>query len=222
MPGITERLIDHYKTHPNAAILLSGAGSNARSLLCHPTLSESYNIIAVCTDNPASNARNIATEYDLECVVEPADKFIDTSDREAYFDKLGSRLGDLGVTAAFYAGFMKISTPKFCENILGVNVHPADLTIIDYSGLPLYRGIDALVEMRKNEGKVAATVHVVDSLVDSGTALSITKSIIPFNGESNVDLHSRLKNEEHQVFPETLVMLGEGQLTHDDLPVRFS
>lgn len=220
---ITSEVFETYRQHPAVAILMSGAGSNAEALLDNEEFRDLYDVRTIATDNPNSNARQLAEHYNLGILERPIKRFNSAEERNEYFSSLNDELGNLGVAAAIYAGFMKISTPEFCEKYPGVNVHPADLSVKDKDGLAKYRGMNALSLMRRDHKKVAATVHVVDNPVDSGSAISISRSL-PAEDDSIPDnvLHSRLKELEQVIFPQTLVVLGRGSLSSTGTPYNQS
>lgn len=221
MSNLAERVIDVYGSQPVAAILMSGQGSNAEAILSNYRLKNLYDIRAISTDSEQSNAKKIADSHNLKTILRPTERFLTLSERKAYFKGLAAELRDLDVQALFYAGFMRIVTADFCEEFPGVNVHPADLTVLGPDGLPKYRGMQALPTMRREMGFVRSTVHVVDNKVDAGTPLALTESLRPLPDETDADLHMRLKKLENKKFTETLVKLGNGALSLVDIPLRM-
>lgn len=217
--NLTQEVIGLYSTRPNTAILMSGSGSNALAILHRPEIRDLYNIDTLVTDNGQSNARDIAENYGLELIENHVDRFSDQKNRTGYFDELAGLLAKRGIQAAFYAGFMKISTPEFCERFPGVNVHPADLSIIGGDGIAKYRGMKAMSQMRGDLGYVRSTAHVVDNPVDSGSAIALSGIVYPEAGQSDVELHERLKLKEHYLYPETLKLLGKGLVDLSRIPL---
>lgn len=197
---------------------MSGSGSNAQAILEHQVVRELYDISLVATDNPTSNAPTIANKYNLDFYEQPVDRFVSTKERQDYFEKLGEKLAQAGIKGIFYAGFMKISTPQFAHSFPGVNVHPADLTIIGNDSIAKYRGMHALNDMARDLGYVKATVHIVDTPVDSGTSLAVSAPIYAVPGEKPEELHDRLKVFENKLYPETLATVAKGLITIDSLP----
>lgn len=216
---ITAEVFDIYRQRPTVALLMSGTGSNAIALLGNEEFRDLYNIKTVVTDNPSSNAKQISERFDLGLLERPIKRFNTSEERVEYFLSLSREIGNLGINAAIYAGFMKIATPEFSESFPGVNVHPADLSIKDADGSARYRGMNALSLMRKDLGYVAASIHVIDNPVDNGSAISISRSIPAedFSMPDNV-LHGRLKDLERVIYPQTLVLLGRGSLSPVSIP----
>lgn len=216
--GLTEAVFDLYPQRPRVAILMSGSGSNAESLLTDEEIRDRYDVRAIVTDNSMSNARPLSEAFGLDLLDRNATRFTDSGEREEYFSSLIRSLGSRGVEAVFYAGFMKISTPAFCETFPGVNVHPADLTILDDSGIAKYRGMNAMPDMRRDLGFVRSTVHVADCPVDTGSAISITGAVIPEASETNAELHQRLKRYEHAIYVGTLQSIARSEIVLSDIP----
>ena len=216
---LTDALFSTYSQHPRAAILMSGAGSNATAILSNPELRELYDIGVVATDNPNSNAGLLAAKFGITLLERPAVRFANHEERSDYFKSLAEDLTTSGVNAVFYAGFMKITSSYFCAKFPGINVHPADLRINGADGLPKYRGMYALPMMRADLGFVRSTVHVVDALVDSGTALAVSKPVTPRPEQSDEEVHQMLKPEEHKAFTHVLRLLGKGMLQKENIPL---
>lgn len=219
---ISDSIFNTYTQNPEVAILMSGKGSNAATLLSDSEISELYKVQLIVSDNPLSSAEELAQRFGVKPSVMPAEKFQDNLARQRYFDHLANFLGQIGIKAIFYCGFMKISTPEFCAEFPGVNVHPADLTIISDDGLPKYRGMRAMEDMLRDYGYVRSTVHAVDVPVDTGLSLGLSECVIAEDGISAYDLHNRLKLEEHKIFPATLKNIALGKVTKNSLPFRLT
>ncbi len=219
--SITKDIFESYKIRPQAALLMSGAGSNAEAILSSQKLRDLYDFVVVASDNSNSNAAKIASEHETGLYIQHQERLASPEDRAAYFDRFGSNIARFGASIAIYAGFMKISTHAFCESFPGVNVHPADLTIMGEDGLPKYRGMRALGSMRADLGTVRSTVHVVDNPVDSGSAISLSEQINPPVSLTDLEVHTLLKQKEHAVFTLTLELLGLGQLNPALTPYSY-
>jgi phosphoribosylglycinamide formyltransferase 1 len=218
MAHVAQEVFDLYATRPNVAVLMSGQGTNALSILESEEIRDLYSISTVVTDNPSSNASIISEYYGLDLLEAPASG-LNAATRATYFDELADALAARNIHATFYAGFMKVSTQDFCERFPGVNVHPADLSVIGADGLPKYRGMDALGLMRGELGFVRASVHVIDTPVDSGLAIALSDALYPTPGQSDAELHTALQAHEHVVYPKTLELLGNGLISIDKTPL---
>lgn len=218
MSELTQSVFEIYPKRPRAALLMSGSGTNAEAILSDDELRDRYDFALIASDNDQSNALDIGSRYSIPARINQQDRLSDIVEREDYFNHLGSLLTEHGVSVAIYAGFMKIATRQFCEAFPGVNVHPADLSIVDDNGMARYRGMKALHKMRDEQGIVRSTVHVVDTPVDSGSAISLSRYVVPPSNYSDEDVHTTLKPEEHFVYTSTLKLLGRGALAADKAP----
>jgi phosphoribosylglycinamide formyltransferase-1 len=218
--NITEVIFETYQERPRVAILMSGSGSNARAILDDEEIRDLYRIEAIVSDNEASNATTLSSEYGVSLVQNHIGKFNSADSRTRYFDDLRTELRERDVTVALYAGFMKITTPSFCEAFPGVNVHPADLSIKGIDGLAKYRGMRAMPDMRRDLGFVRSTVHAVDYPFDTGSAISLSDVVTPNEEETDLEVHNRLKVFEHKVYVSTLKLLGRGTISIADIPLH--
>jgi folate-dependent phosphoribosylglycinamide formyltransferase PurN len=220
--SLANSVIEQYATHPRVTILMSGVGTNARTILESTEIRDYYTIDCIASDNTHSNAQLLADEHGLDAIVHHVGKFANMEQRHQYFDDLAKILSLRGVTCVFYAGFMKVTTSEFCARFPGINVHPADLSIKDDDGVPKYRGMNALNLMCDDLGFVRCTVHVTDTPVDTGSALTISDAVFHRDGQTYAELHQELKMQEHFIYPETLKILGRGEISFNDIPVMLS
>lgn len=218
MSKITQSVFETYASSPRSALLMSGSGTNAEEILSDEEVRQLYDIDVIVTDNEDSNALQIGKRFQVPVLVSHREKFTGRIDRENYFDDLSFQLADRGVSATLYAGFMKIATSSFCTTFPGVNIHPADLTIADTTGQAKYRGMRALTEMRQDTGAVRSTVHIVDTPVDTGSAISLSRYAHFTDEHSDEEVHEILKHEEHKTYKATLIALGRGLLSVERLP----
>lgn len=220
MSELLQNVLDLYTERPTAVVLMSGFGSNASAILGLEELRDLYDIRGIATDNRSSNALALAKAHRLQYIEMHQDRFASQAERGSYFATLGDNLTRIGVNATFYAGFMKIASLAFVQAFPGVNVHPADLTIVGSDGVAKYRGMNALPHMRHdNNGAIAASVHVVDMPVDTGNVVSLSNSITCPTYLSDQDCHARLKTSENLLYPRTLIRLASG-VNATALPLR--
>lgn len=109
------------------------------------------------------------------------------------------------------AGFMRILPPGFVTRHYPhiINTHPALL--------PRYPGAHAVCDaLTANAKQTGATVHVIDTGIDTGPILRQTVlNIKP--GENETSLHERIKNVERPLLVDTIARIANGTLT---LPTR--
>jgi phosphoribosylglycinamide formyltransferase 1 len=168
-------------------VLVSGAGSNL-----HALVDAGLPIAAV-----ASN-RHDAPALRRTAAPTAAFELADFSDREARDAAMADWLESHGVELVVLAGYMHLLTPSFLERFPDaiVNVHP--------SLLPEFPGAHA-VEEQLAAGVVesGATVHLVDSGVDSGPILA--QGRVPVLPDDTAEtLHRRIKTVEHELLPKVV------------------
>jgi phosphoribosylglycinamide formyltransferase-1 len=184
-------------------VLISGSGSNLRALLeaCDNPLFPAK-ILAVGADNPASGLAH-AEEFGVPTfVVEP--ELFDSREKwsEVLLRNIEYHNPDLVILAGFMkvlpAGFVAALSPKI------INLHP--------SLLPAFPGAHAVRDaLSAGASKTGATVHIVDSGVDTGPVLAQREISIPA-GISESDLHEQIKTIERSLIVEIVSEIAEGKL----------
>jgi phosphoribosylglycinamide formyltransferase-1 len=142
------------------AVLFSGKGTNFAHIV--KTLhKKECEVVFALTNNSEAEGIRVAQEYDIPYgVVEP--KNFDS--REAYDAVVVETLKRYNPDLTVLAGFMRILTPVFTENIKAINLHP--------SLLPRHKGLNAIeksYEDTYDEGGVS--VHYVSSELDGGEVI---------------------------------------------------
>jgi len=234
---LIERLIERFKGSPRIALLMSGKGSNAEVILRLRHRYPNLNFVAICTDRASSNALKLAKSFGLEYVCIEG-KVRTQAEREGYFELLAKQLREYKIDATIYAGFMKISTASFVKEFPGFNVHPADLTLLGEDQKPKYVGMDVIGDaVRAGESYIASTAHIVDSEVDCGQPIMVSRPLkltpqdrdqpeptgrgLPLRDDL-LELHEKLKVQcEHFLFPQVLELLSKGLIRTQDLPLRW-
>jgi len=139
------------------AVLFSGKGTNFAHIV--KTLDkQNIEIVFALTNNPNAEGIRIAQENKIPYgVIEP--KHFDS--REDYDVMVVDTLKRYEPELTILAGFMRILTPVFTDQIKAINLHP--------SLLPRHKGLKAIeksYEDRHKEGGVS--VHYVSSELDGG------------------------------------------------------
>ncbi|HLC52974.1 MAG TPA: formyltransferase family protein [Candidatus Nanoarchaeia archaeon] len=223
--------------------LMSGSGSNLRKIIEHGREIEArqgrapYQVVVIFSDNPESNAERIGSDYEIPVMVR---------DLRAFYDERGKPKKDLAVRAEFdegtvkalqpfgavvaaYAGYMSIATEPLINAFIGVNVHPADLSVMNgekrkYTGDHAVR--DAILAGEKS---LRATTHLIESQVDYGRILMISSPLavnLPVDFDPSNKDQVKAVAGEHQtllkevgdwvIFPRTLEDIATGRYSHDD------
>ncbi|MDA8562004.1 formyltransferase family protein [Gammaproteobacteria bacterium] len=224
MTSLIDKILDLYINSPNVAILMSGKGSNADCILKNSHKYNNVNFISIITDNKNSNAYTLSKTYNTKyyCI---DDKIKTSNDRKEYFLNIKKYLIKNNINTLIYAGFMKISPEFFVKEFPGINVHPADLTIKNDLNAPKYTGMQAIKNaINGNESYLASTAHVVDSEVDCGAQITVSKKLhLNKNKNLNIsEIHEKLKiNCEHDLYPLTIELLSKGKLFKKNLPYTW-
>ncbi len=184
------------------AILISGRGSNMRSLV----------EAARAEDFPAKIALVLSNVASAEGLVFAAKQGIDTAvvdhrqfaDRESFEREMQETLAKHAIDLVCLAGFMRRLTPWFVEQWRDrmLNIHPALL--------PSYRGLRtherALADGVKIHG---ATVHFVAPEVDAGPI--VTQAAVPvLDSDTPETLAARVLEQEHRIYPLALKLVAGG------------
>lgn len=169
------------------AILISGRGSNMRSLV-EAGLPVSA-VISNRADAPGlhfAHARGIAT-----AVVEHRAY----ATREAFEAALGAALDRHAPRLVALAGFMRVLTPGFVRRYAGrmLNIHP--------SLLPAFPGLDTHARALAAGVKVhGCTVHFVTEALDAGPI--VVQAAVPvLPGDTAQALAARVLEQEHRIYP---------------------
>ena len=220
---LLERIRHTCQGTPRVAILMSGTGSNARRILEQRHRYPNFEFVAIATDRPLPHAYAMTLEFGLvhTLVVQWGSVHLKP---KPFFDELTLHFRRMGIDFLIYAGFLRVTPKDFLTEFPGINIHPADLTILNDDGLPKYRGMNAVSSaLNAGETYIASTIHVVEEAVDGGLVLAVSKHI-PLLAEGVYDPHElqeNLKHEcEHTLYPQILALLSRGKITRDMLPLR--
>jgi len=142
------------------AILFSGAGSNFAYIVEHLHL-QGFEIAVAITNNPKAKGIAIAHANNIPLEVIDSKAFTLRED----FDKvLVETLEKYASDLTILAGFMRILTPYFTENIKSINLHP--------SLLPRHKGLHAIERSYEDAYTFGGvSVHWVSSELDAGNII---------------------------------------------------
>ncbi len=184
------------------AILISGRGSNMRSLVEASREGDFPAEIALVLSNVASaEGLKFAEAQGIRTAVVEHRKF---PDRESFERAVQATLADNAIELICLAGFMRVLTPWFVEQWRErmLNIHPALL--------PSYRGLHtherALADGVKIHG---ATVHFVSPEMDAGPI--VVQAAVPVLDSDTPDtLSARVLAQEHRIYPLALKLVAGG------------
>ena len=180
----------------NTAVLISGRGSNLRSLIKYSKTKKSLiRIVLVISDNFNAKGLNYANKFNINNIV------IKYSNRKSFEDRLFKLLMKNNVDLICLAGFMKILSGRFIKkfNKPILNIHP--------SLLPKYKGLNTHNRAIQNKDKYSgATVHIVNKKLDSGKII-LQKKIKILKSESRKSLEKKILKIEHKIYPRAIIKL---------------
>lgn len=223
--------------------LISGSGSNLRKIIENGRRLEAeegrapYQVVVIFSENPESNAGKIGNDYNIPVVVRDLGTFYkergkprrDLSVRAEFDEGTVEALKPFSVDVAAYAGYMSIATAPLINAFLGVNVHPADLSIMNGSKRK-YTGDHAVRDVIvAGEKQLRSSTHIIEPQVDYGKILMISAPLqinLPEGFNPNNNDQVKAVSDEHQnrlkeigdwvVFPRTLEYIADGRYSQDD------
>jgi phosphoribosylglycinamide formyltransferase-1 len=139
------------------AVLFSGKGSNFAHIV-NTLHHKECEIVVALTNNPLAQGTQIAKEANIPLEIIDSKTY---SSREAFDAKVAQCLEKYTPDLTVLAGFMRILTPVFTEQIKSINLHP--------SLLPRHKGLHA-IEKSYHDAHLngGVSVHYVTSELDSG------------------------------------------------------
>ena len=194
------------------AILISGRGSNMRSLIEAARAPDFPAEIALVASN-RPDAPGLAYVKQAGIATAAVDHKI-YAGREEFEASLQVLLDIHRIELVCLAGFMRMLTPGFVERWSGrlINIHPALL--------PAYRGLHtherALADGVKIHG---CSVHFVVPGMDEGPI--IAQAAVPVLDDDTVEtLSARVLEQEHVIYPQALRIVASGEFTLEGNRVR--
>lgn len=189
------------------AILISGRGSNMRSLVAAAQAKDyPAEIVLIVSNRPDAAGIAWAVAQGLRAVVIDHKTF---STRRDFERAVQSALDTHGVELVALAGFMRLMTPEFVEHWHDrmINIHP--------SLLPSFKGLHTHERAIAAGVKIAGcTVHFVRAEMDDGPI--IAQAAVPVLGSDTPEtLATRILQAEHQIYPAALRLVAAGQARCD-------
>ncbi len=184
-------------------VLISGGGSNLKALLdaaAEPTYPA--RVVAVGSDTDAAGLEYARTAGIDTFVVRPRDFENREAWGEAFAAEIRQHAPDLLVSAGLMrvlpAGFVREFSPRL------INTHPALL--------PLFPGAHAVRDaLAAGATETGVTVHIIDEGVDTGPVLR-QRAVSILTGETEDDLHERIKQIERPLLVDTVRDIATGAL----------
>ena len=186
--------MEKYPGKKNVAVLISGRGSNLKSLIKYSNKKKSLiKIVLVISNNPSAKGIKIAARSNIK-------NFTIKFKTRSYFENRAlNLLKKENIDFICLAGFMKILSANFIKKISIpiLNIHP--------SLLPRYKGLNTHYKAIKNGDNFSgATVHKVTQKLDSGKIILQKK--IKISKKDNIKtLSKKVLNIEHEIYPKAIV-----------------
>ncbi len=208
-----EAPVPWYPAPAKIAVLLSGRGSNFVALADACERGElDARIVVVVSDRADAAGLLRAAERGIPSVVIERSSF---PDRAGHEEALRRAIEDHGADLVCLAGFMRVLSAGFVERLplRILNIHP--------SLLPSFPGLEAQAQALRHGVRVSgATVHFVDSAVDSGPIiLQEAVPVLPADGVP--ELSARILETEHRVYSDALKRLLAGGWVRQGRTIRF-
>jgi len=189
-------------TKKRTSILISGRGSNMRSLV-EAARAPDYpaTIALVISNRPEAAGAVWAVEQGLPTVIIDHKSY---GSRGEFERALQSALDMHAIELVALAGFMRLMTPEFVGHWQDrmINIHP--------SLLPSFKGLHTHERAIEAGVKIAGcTVHFVRAEMDDGPI--IAQAAVPvLEGDTAETLAARILKLEHRVYPAALRLVAAG------------
>lgn len=142
------------------AVLFSGKGSNFAHIV-NTLHHKGFEVVVALTNNPNAGGIKVAKEASIPLEVIDSKAY---ESREVFDAVVVERLVQYNPDLTVLAGFMRILTPVFTEQIKSINLHP--------SLLPRHKGLKAIEKSYEDEHAYGGvSVHYVSSELDGGEVI---------------------------------------------------
>ena len=228
-------LFDSTKGRMRVAGLVSGSGLSFRTIIEQQIEMQAksgcpYEVVAIFTDNPKSKAFDMEKEFNVPVFL---------NDIRAFYEKRGKKIADKKVREDFdretiklfeplrpdflaYAGYVWATTAPIVNAYIGVNAHPADLSI-EKDGRRAYAGANGVRDaLMGGESEVRSSLHLVTTQVDGGPILLLSDPVkVDKNSGMSLEEGSRfylrpLNDRIRKLFPRVVKDIAEGIYRRDE------
>ena len=189
----------------NIAVLISGSGSNLKSLIDNQK--DYYKINVVIADRDCGGL-NIAREANIDAVL---------IDRKEYKEKLSQKIDEklkkYNIDLIVLAGYLSIVDSNFISKWKNkiINIHPSLLPKFGGKGMYGMKVHEAVI--RNKEKESGCTVHYVTDTIDGGDIIMQNKVNVLEDDTPEI-LQKRVLVEEHKRLPATVIKLASQSHTN--------
>jgi len=177
-------------------ILFSGEGSNMLRIIQEVAKHNNIEVAATITNRQEANGIKKVKAFDIPVNII---SHKDYDSREDFDQELVNRIAYYKPDLVVLAGFMRILTPVFTQNVKSINLHP--------SMLPLFKGAKAIEQSFENPHMPAGvSVHWVNEELDGGSVI-IQKELHRIEDEEFESFKNRIHLLEYELLPATVIKL---------------
>jgi folate-dependent phosphoribosylglycinamide formyltransferase PurN len=228
-------IYDSSKGKMRVAALVSGSGSSFRTIIEQQIQMQDndgcpYEVVGIFSDNPKCKGLDMGKEFNVPVFV---------NDIRAFYEKRGKKITDKQVREEYdretiklfepvrpdflaYAGYVWATTAPIVDAYIGVNAHPADLSI-EKDGRRAYAGANGVRDaLLGGESEVRSSLHLVTTQVDGGPILLISQPV-PVDKNSGMSLEEAsrfylkpLNDMTRKLFPRVVKDIAEGAYRLDE------
>ena len=188
--------MEKYPGKKNIAVLISGRGSNLKSLINYSKKKNSlFKIKLVISNNFNAGGLAIANKSKIK------NYYIKYSTKRSFENQSLKLIKKHKIDLICLAGFMKILSKNFIKKFSKpiLNIHP--------SLLPKYKGLDTHYRAIKNKDKYSgATVHIVSEKMDSGKII-LQEKIKILKSDTDKTLEKKVLKIEHRIYSKAIIKL---------------
>jgi phosphoribosylglycinamide formyltransferase-1 len=177
-------------------ILFSGTGSNMLQIIKEVNKHKDIEVAATITNKKEAKGIEKIKPFNIPVNIIEHSEF---NSREEFDQELVNRINYYQPDLVVLAGFMRILTPVFTQNIKAINLHP--------SMLPLFKGAKAIEQSFENPDKPAGvSIHWVTEELDGG-AIIAQKELARIEDEEFESFKNRIHLLEYELLPQTVISL---------------
>ncbi len=177
-------------------ILFSGEGNNMIQIIKEVNKHEDIEVVATITNKKEAKGIQRLKPFDIPVNIIDHKAY---ASREEFDQELVNRIDYYKPDLVVLAGFMRILTPVFTQNVRSINLHP--------SMLPLFKGANAIEQSYEQPDKPAGvSVHWVTEELDGGSIIA-QKELHRIEGEDFESFKNRIHLLEYELLPQTVIGL---------------
>ena len=188
------KLIGYKKV--NAAVFISGTGSNLKSLIKFSKKKKSpISIDLIISNNPKAKGLKLGRINKIKR------KVYNFKKKYKIENQILSDLKEHKIKIICLAGFIKVLSRNFINKFKGkiLNIHP--------SLLPKYKGLNTHQRaLNNNEKYSGCTVHIVNSKLDAGKIV-LQKRVKISKNETMSSLAKKVLVQEHKLYPKAILKI---------------